>query len=344
MKKPKRITSHHVAKAAGVSRTTVSFVLNNVKGINISDATRQRVLGAVAELSYVPDAAARTLSSGQTRTLGLIIHDPQHLQIDAFINHVLYSLIEVSRQHGFRVMVEAVEDVSPDNVYQSLVKAKQIDGLVVINPRSDDQQLPALIDAGFPVVLIGKIRHQQAYSIFHRSSAEGVVAHLIALGHRRIAHITYAPTPYVSSSDRLRGYKRALIQANLPLDEALVCYGNYSAESGYRAMQSLLDSKRRPSAAFAGNDTIAIGAMAAIHEQKLRIPEDIAVVGYDDIPLAAFTTPPLTTVRTPALEQGRLAGEMLIGLVRGDEPVSRQIALETQLVIRRSCGAQHSET
>lgn len=332
-----RPTSQDVAREAGVSRTTVSFVLNDVEA-HISEETRKRVLKVARELGYVPDAAARTLASGRTRTLGLVLCNAQHLQVDAFVSQVLYSLNEVSRRYGFRVLVEAIEDVAQDEVYGELVYAKQIDGLVVLNPRSDDAQLPKLIAEGFPAVLIGSIKGLDAFSVVHTSKASQAVSHLIALGHRDIAHITYAPRHYLSADDRLSGYRRALGRAGIAFDETLVEMGNYSAESGFDAMQRLL-ARARPTAVFVGNDTVALGALSAIHQRGLRVPQDIAVVGYDDIPIARFTIPPLTTVRTPALEQGRRAGEMLISLIRGEAPEAKQVRLESELIVRESCGA-----
>lgn len=339
----KRPTSYQVAERAGVSRSTVSLILNDVPGMKFAEVTRERVLQAAQDLGYVPDAAARTLASGETRTLGLVLFDAHHLRIDAFISQVLYSLAEVSREQGFRIIIETVENVERDEAYADLVRAKQIDGLIVLNPRSDDEQLPRLIDQGFPIVLIGKIRHEGAHAVYHASSAELAVSHLSGLGHRRIAHITYAPIHFLSANDRLSGYRRALAKAGIPLDEALVRVGDYTAGSGYDAMRSLLDAAPHPDAVFAGNDTIAVGAIAAIHEHGLRIPDDIAVVGYDDIPVAPFLTPPLTTVHVPALEQGRLAGEMLVDIIRGEDVPEQQIRLATHLVVRRSCGAPTPE-
>lgn len=333
----KRVTSFEVAKRAGVSRTTVSFVLNDVEA-NISEETRGRVLKAARELGYVPNAAARTLASRQTRTLGLVLYDAQHLQVDAFISQVLYSLMLVSRREGFRVLVESVEDVSGQDAYVSLVRAKQIDGLVILNPQAGDEQLPRLVDQGFPIVIVGKIEHEGVCAVYHSSGARLITRHLLDLGHERIAHITYAPTCYLSSDHRLRNYRRALEGAGLPYREELVRVGNFTAASGYEAMHDLLLTGPRPTAVFAGNDTVALGALAALHEHDLRVPDDISVVGYDDIPLAAYAVPPLTTVHTPALEQGRLAGEMLINLIRGEAPAERQVRLLSELVIRASSG------
>lgn len=333
----KRPTSHQVAKRAGVSRSTVSFILNDVPGMKFTEETRERVLQAALELGYVPDAAARTLASGQTRTVGLVIFSPEHLRVDAFIPQVLYSLHAVCREAGFRVIVETVEDVRQPDAYLSLVRAKQIDGLVVLNTRSDDEQLPRLIGEGFPVVTLGRVGHPGEHSVNHRAGTRLLMGHLIGLGYTRIAHITYAPLQYRSSDRRLADYRRALERAGIGYDPALVRHGNYSAESGFEAMRSLLEE--RPRAVFCGNDTIAFGALAALREAGLRVPEDVAVVGYDDIPTAAYAAPPLTTIHTPALEQGRLAGEMLIQLVRGETPPEPQIILPSKLVVRCSCGA-----
>lgn len=338
----RHVTSSDVAQRAGVSRTTVSFVLNNVPGMNISEETRQRVLQAARELGYVPNAAARMLVSRQTRTIGLIVSHAHHIRVDAFIPQVLYSLNDVCRQHGFRLLIESVEDVGQRDAYTELVRSKQIDGLVVLNPRSDDPQLPRLMNEGYPLVLLGDHPHPAAYfvQVDQVRSSYAATSHLIGLGHDRIAFINYAPTHYIAAAERLRGYQKALAAADITLDDRLVRVGNYSPGSGYEAMASLLALDPRPTALFAGNDTIAFGAIAAIHEARLRIPEDIAVVGYDDIPKARYAVPALSTMRSPALKQAQRCGEMLIKLIRGEAPAQRQVILEAELVVRRSCGAK----
>jgi DNA-binding LacI/PurR family transcriptional regulator len=234
-----------------------------------------------------------------------------------------------------------VKDVSQPNAYVELVHAKQIDGLVVHDPRSDDPQLPGLIDTDTPIVFSGYYPHPMAYWIDVNSakSSYAATSHLIRLGHKRIAFINYAPTKYIAATRRLQAYQEALAAAGISLDDRLVRFGDYSPESGYEAMASLLALDPRPTALFAGNDTIAFGAMAAIHEAGLRIPEDIAVVGYDDIPKARYAVPPLTTMHSPALEQGQRCGELVMQLIGGEEPAERQVILEAELVIRRSCGA-----
>lgn len=335
-----RVTSQQVAKHAGVSRTTVSFILNDVPGVKFPQETKDRVLQAAEKLGYVPDAAARTLASGKTYTVGLVLCQAEHLKVDSFISQAIYGLNEVCNQQGFRLLIESAADIDQAGTYQNLVRAKKIDGLVVINSRIDDKQLYQIIDDGFPTVLVGSVKHPKEYSIVHESKSEQAVNHLISLGHKRIAHITLAPlSDHSVSYARLLDYRRALSKASIKSGDELVRFGNYSAESGFAAMQDLLRKKPYPTAVFAGNDTVAIGVMAAIQQKGLRIPDDIAVVGYDDIPVAAYTSPPLTTVRVPAVEPGKIAGEMVMTLLRGEEPEERVVRLESDLIVRESCGA-----
>jgi DNA-binding LacI/PurR family transcriptional regulator len=338
----KRVTIRDVAQRARVSPTTVSFVLNDVQGPSLRKETRQRVIRAARELGYAPSAAARSLITGQTYSIGLIIFSAEQLQVDAYQPQMLYSLNQVSREHGFRVLLELLEDTSQPQAYLELVHSKQIDGLVVMNRREDDTELLALIESAFPIVLIGRMDHPSAcyVGIDEVGMAEKATTHLLSLDHRRVAYLSYAPRSYLGARARLLGYRRALQKAGLPFDESLVAYGDHSAESGYREMLGLLQIPSRPTALFAGNDTVAFGAMAAIREQGLRIPEDVAVVGYDDIPKARFATPPLTTISSKPVEVGRRAGEMLIDLIQGKEPQERQVTLEAEFIIRESCGAR----
>lgn len=341
----KRVTSQQVAKLAGVSRTTVSFVLNDAPGANISQETRQRVLRAAEELGYVPNAAAQMLVSGETRTIGLVVSQAEHLQVDAFIPQLLYSLSRSSHALGYRVLLETVDDVSRPDAYDTLVHGQRIDGLIVLNTRSDDTQLPALIQRNFPVVLLGFPDWAELGTRAGSVGTDGrnagcrVTQHLIGLGHERIAHITFSPECYHATQDRHHGYRDALEGAGLAYDPRLVEHGNYSAASGFDAMRRLLKRRPRPTALFAGNDTVAIGAIAAIHGHGLRVPEDIAVVGYDDIPTAPFVIPPLSTVRVSAVKQGELAVRMLSGLLQVQRPGPWHVTVETPLIIRQSCGA-----
>jgi DNA-binding LacI/PurR family transcriptional regulator len=341
----KRVTSQQVAKLAGVSRTTVSFVLNGVEAANISQLTKDKVLRAADELGYVPNAAAKMLVSGETRTIGLVVSHAEHFAVDAFIPQLLHSLSHHSHNHGYRVLLETVQDVSQPDAYLRLVQGQHIDGLVVVNTRSDDSQLPELVRRRFPVVVLGfpdwftEKLETHVVGTDGVGSAQVATEHLIALGHTQIAHITFSPEQYYATQDRHLGYRQALEQHGLVYNQKLVAYGDYSAASGYLAMQQIL-ARQRPTALFAGNDTIALGAISAIWQAGLRIPHDIAVVGYDDIPTSPYMQPPLTTVRVPASEHGRLAILMLSRLMRGETVSKQREICETPLIVRQSCGAQ----
>ncbi len=343
----RHVTSRDVAERAGVSRTTVSFVLNDVPGANISEETRRRVLHAAEELGYVPDAAARSLASRRAHTLGLVlVRDPSQTAADPFLPQVIHGLTESTRRAGFHLLLEPVEDISSPDTYIHLVRSKQIDGIILSGPRSDDQQLRALVDEGFPVVLLGQLPDHSACSVDvdNRGAARRAVEHLIHLGHRRIGCITNAPREYTGGAERLAGYRDALQAADLPCEESLVCFGNFVAESGYQAAQFLLQEVPAPTALFVASDVVAFGAMAAIREHGLTIPHDIALVGFDDVPLARYVDPPLTTVHLPATALGRKAGQMIVTLIQDDEVDIRNIILETELVVRASCGAVDDST
>jgi DNA-binding LacI/PurR family transcriptional regulator len=340
----RRVTSREVALRAGVSRTTVSLVLNGVRTAHISPETRQRVLEAANELGYAPSAAARVLVSGKTWTIGLLVAQASHLQVDAFIPQLLYSLASYSHRYGYRVLLETVEEPRGPDPYTRLVREQRIDGLIAVNTKVGDHDLEKFLQSDFPLVLLGSKEEPgpRAFVVCTdgEAASERAAWHLIQLGHTRIAHITFSSEDYGATQDRKRGYQNALKRAGIPFDPELVRYGNYSAASGYLAMKDLLGLKPRPTALFAGNDTIALGALAAIREAGLRVPEDLAVVGYDDIPTAAYLDPPLTTIRSQAQEQGRLALEALVRLMRGEELSERRVFLETPLIIRKSCGSR----
>jgi DNA-binding LacI/PurR family transcriptional regulator len=339
--KPRRITSREVAARAGVSRTTVSMVLNDPNVSAIGEETRARVLEAAAELGYTPNSAARVLVSGRTDTIGLVLSQPELLSIDGFVPQLVLGISQVAEEFGYRMLFETVHGPKRATAYLELVGGKRIDGLIVLNPQVEDAGLHRLIDTGFPVVLVGTAKHPKEYSVnFHTGAAvRQLIAHLAALGHTQIAHIALSSPGPIATNARLVSFRRAMKEASLQVDEALIAYGDYSAQSGHAAANVLLGSGKRFTALFAGNDTLALGAMKALREHRLRIPEDVAVVGFDDLPFAAFTHPSLTTVRNPGVAQGQLAAKKLVALLR-QEPVGERITFfDTELVIRRSCGA-----
>jgi len=339
-KKP--TTSQDVAKLAGVSRTTVSFVLNDVKGIQIRGDTRQKVLKAAEELKYVPNAAAQALARQRAKIIGLILtRSPHHIANDGFITQIVNGLLEVIHQHDMRLLFDIIEPEHQRKAYLEMARAKRIDGILLSGPRSDDDALKILGEEGFPTVLIGQLPGTGFCSVDvdNRAAAKNAVAHLVNLGHDRIACITNAQPSYTAAADRLAGYKDALDEAGLQFDESLVRYGDFDVDSGYVQMFSLLEAGISFTSAFVASDTVALGAKAAIRDHGLNIPQDIALVGFDDLPFSQYTDPPLTTVHLPVVELAQQGCNMLIQILQNEHHPSQQTILRTKLVIRKSCGA-----
>ena len=338
----RRPTSRDVANLAGVSRTTVSLVLNNVPGVNISPETRQRVLDAARQLNYYPDVSARRLASGRTRTIALVWHrGPDATYRDVFLPGLLQGITRAARHYGYYLLFRPIEPDEPDDSYAELARGRHADGLILSGPRSDDTLLMDLYGEGFPLVLHGQLPGTDIPSVDvdNVRGAMQAVGHLLALGHQRIGIITNAPPAYTASQQRLEGYRRALEAAGIPFDESLVRYGNFDEESGQAAMVSLLDLPHPPTALFVASDMVAVGALKAIQDRGLRVPEDVALVSFDDVTIARFVTPPLTTVRVPAFGLGWAAGELLIRIIEQDLPRELHVLLETELIVRGSCGA-----
>ena len=333
-------TSRDVARRAGVSRTTVSLVLNGKRLERIAPATRQRVLDAAEELGYVPREAGRSLASGRTRTLGLVVGQTRHLAVDGFLPQVLTALGEEAHRAGFRVLVDAVEDPHRPDVYAERVRAGHIDGLVVVNPRSDDPALEALAASGYPLAVVGRLPgHPELCTADHDLVGGRLVGrHLSRHGRRRIAYLGFAPAGFRADEERKVGLDEAMREAGLDLDVPSVRHAAFSADSGYRAMAAWLADGFPCDALFCGNDTIAFGALAALRDRSVDVPGDVAVIGFDDLPLARYAAPRLTTVRSHAAEHGRRAARSVLARLAGREAPSEPV-LPPQLVVRRSCGA-----
>ncbi len=334
----KRVTSFMVAKESGVSRTTVSFVLNNVPGISISDATRQRVLQVAKKLNYHPDSLGRKLASGKSRNLGLILRQSEKQVFnDALLPQVLLGIEQVATAQGYLVLLKALEPGDNDG-YMKLIHENHVDGIVISGPQQDETEFIRLHLEGLPVMLMGQL-HGSNLPFVDIDAVEGsirAVRHLIEGGHRRIGLITNATLNYTSAQQRRQGYLQALMEGGIEADEALIREGAYTPASGYKAMQELLKVTPRLTAVFVASDVVCLGAMQAIKVAGLCIPQDIAIVGFDDIPLAYYFDPPLTSVQIPSYGLGWAAGERLLRLVQGEALDQEGLLLESKLVIRKS--------
>ena len=306
--------------------------------MSIPVETRERVESAARELGYHPHGPARQLAAGASLTIGLVLRQSaEQVASDAFLAEVLFGLATAARAGGYRVLVEPL--APGDGTYSQLLRSQHVDGLVVSGPRADDLDLAALVDDGFPIVIQGSRSDIDAPSVDvdNRAGARGAVEHLIELGHRDIGCITNAPLAYTAAVERLAGYRDALGEAGIAVDERLIIEGAFDAASGHAAMAALL-KQASFSAVFVASDVVAIGAIRGLREAGMRVPEHISIVGFDDIPLAEHIDPPLTTVRLPAHSLGESAGQLLVERI-ADRPVPARTLLPTQLVIRESTAA-----
>jgi DNA-binding LacI/PurR family transcriptional regulator len=347
MSKKVSVTQKEIAKTAGVSQTVVSFVLNNSYGVTISEDTRQRVLEIANELGYVPQVAAQNLVRGHSSNIGLVLIYP-HYQVlrDPFIPNVMTGIGRVSRSQGYRLLVEHINRMEDIGKIRSLLKGKEIAGLVISNFQAAADVIRPLFEEGYPIVLLQRdssgFADINSVSIDHLGGVRKLTEHLLNLGHRTIACIGYTTAGDAQVARRFGMFRQVVEAAGSKVEARYVRYGSFDPESGYDAMKSLLEERPLPTAVYGMNDLMALGAIRAIHEAGLRIPDDIAVVGYDDMRFSAFTYPPLTTVHAPEVELGQEAGKMVVSMIDGSKIENSHVSLETELVIRASCGATSS--
>ncbi|WGY73522.1 LacI family DNA-binding transcriptional regulator [Burkholderia cepacia] len=342
-----RPTASEVARRAGVSRTAVSFVLNNVTDQGISASTRERILQIAQEIGYEPNAAARTLASGSSGTIAIVIPKASHLYVDAFLAQLVASINEECHRRELKLLIESTEDEGrKPGAFVHLVKSRSIDGLIIVNPRMTEYgNLRQVLNAGTPFVVFGEatpdLERFETMGNDTESSAQLATEHLLNLGHKRIAYISFAPHEYYAAKKREQGWRDALELHGITPDPSWTASGDIDAYSGYLATKQLLARNIGFTGLFAGNDTIAFGAIKAFNEAGIRVPHDVAIVGYDDIPLAAFANPPLTTIRSDPIAHGKEAVRLLISQMEGraQHTGGHHIERVAKLIVRESCGA-----
>jgi len=331
-----RMTIRDVAAAAGVSRQTVSRVLNDRP--DVADETRQRVWRVIQELGYRPSAIARSLVSKKTSSLGLITADFS----DYFFTQVIIGAEMEARRSGYYFLLGSTERNPEDEPeYVRLLTERQVDGILFARPSTEGESkhLLALIREGVPLVTTAYRVPGERLMVVDVDNVDGglqATECLIQAGHRRIGMIA-GPESWKSVDDRGRGFRLALERAGLESVEARVESGDWSYGGGYEAMKRLLTRSPEITAVFSQNDRMAIGAMKALRDAGRRLPDDLAVVGYDDIPAAAYVDPPLTTMRQPMRKVGEIAARRLIELVNDPTLEREEILLKAELVRRRSC-------
>lgn len=334
------LTIEEIASLAHVSRSTVSRVLNDHP--NVRAEVRERVLATIREHNYAPRAAARNLASNRTQsicflfstTTPTLFHDP-------FMSLVMQGIMTTATERGYFVVVSMVNQDQEQAFYSKVLRSRTFDGLILLTGPIDDPLLPHLLRDQFPFVLCEKhayLQHVSWVEIDNRGASYGAVRHLLHLGHRRIATIT-GPLSLSSGCERRDGYKQALLESGIGIAPELIVEGNYAQDGGYKGMQQLMRLPNPPTAVYVASDLMAIGAIRAIRSAGLRVPEDIAVVGFDDLPITELTDVPLTTVHQPIVDIGATAARILLDQLEHQDFTPVHEHLPTHLVVRESCGA-----
>ncbi len=326
-----------VARLAGVSSATVSYVINNGPR-PVSAETRARVLDAIQRLGYRPNAVARNLRRQRTSTLGLILPDAQN----PFFAQVAEGIQRVALEHGY-ILIQCHSDFSEERELQFVetLYVERTAGVLWFPTSGNAEPARQLAKYQVPLVLIDRLTPGLAAPYVVTDNFRGgflATQHLIECGHTRIGCIA-RPSDLSHSQQRIRGYLKALEDHALAIDESLIVRSGYRPEAGRLAALELIQHSPRPTAIFAYNDFMAIGALRAAYEQGLRVPEDLAVVGFDDIPQAAMACPSLTSVSPPKSELGERAAQMLIELIDGKTPDRTEIVLDVELIVRESTRA-----
>lgn len=329
------VTLREVAKRARVSVKTASRVVNDEAFV--AEATRVRVLKAVRDLGYVTNLSARRLATGSTFTIGLVFHNASwHYILD-----VQRAVLETARPAGYNMVLQPCDAANDEDVHavQRLFSQHIVDGYIFTPPADNSSQLLAELDQlGVPFVRLTPFDRAKPWPYVTATDRQGafdMTQHLLSLGHTRIGYVL-GPIEQRAAHDRLAGYQAALTAGHIEFDSTLIKQGRDHFESGAAAGRELLDLAPPPSAIFCNNDEMAAGVMAAVFERGYRVPEDVSVAGFDDIPLASQVWPALTTVHQPIYAIAQTATEILLRLLKHEPPASQQVEFSTELKLRQS--------
>lgn len=327
----KYITLKMVAERAGVSVNTASRAINNKSDIN--EETKKRVLKVAQELGYVQNATAVALRTKKTRTLGVVIADNRN----PFYAEVLNGIEEAAREKNYHIILANTQrDYQKEEEAINLLLAKRVDGLLITPVQDRNDDIKKLIEANIPFVIVGRdFENIEVDAVYNDEVKGGFFAteYLIKKGHKRIAFINgfLHKSP---AQGRLEGYKKALKEHGIPLDDMMVSVGDIDVEDGYERTKQMLEKNLDFTAIFAYNDMMAFGAMQAVKEKGLRIPEDIGLVGYDDIPFSSLISPSLSTIRLKKQELGAESVKLLLSRINGSREKMKKIMLNVELIVR----------
>lgn len=331
------VTLQDIADRLDVSVATVSRALAGYS--DIAAGTRARVLRAAEQMGYRPNVIARRLQQQRTETLGFVIptHGPRFS--DPFFSELLAGIGNEAAEQEYDLLVSTRAPGAEElRTYERMVREQRVDGMLVVRTRHQDARIAYLLEESFPFVAFGRSDVADDFPYLDVDGKQGVqriTEHLIDAGHRRIAYVS-APKDLMFASHRLAGYKKALTNNGIPFDRSLLVEGELTERSGYAAAMQYLSDSNKPSAIVACNDLMALGAISAARKLGFSVGRDLAVTGFDDVPLAAHAHPPLTTVRQPIYEIGRRICRMLIDMLKDESLEDRHVILEPELVIRAS--------
>lgn len=325
-------TIRDVARAAGVSVATVSRALNGAS--NVLPETRQRIEQAARALRFTPSGAARSLITRRTDTIGALLPDLH----GEYFSELIRGIDQAARARGLHLLVSSSHGNADEAAAALRAMNGRVDGLLVMSPHADADFLRHNLPGSLPAVLLNSgidLEDHASFVVDNLGGATTMTRHLVASGRQRVAFIT-GPQGNDEAAQRLAGY-RAGLKPGMP---EMVFEGDFSEEAGWAAGRRIANHKPRPDAVFAANDMMAVGCMAALHEAGLRVPEDIALAGFDDIPIARYVTPALTTIRVPIAALGAAALDALVQAVEAPATQARHtVVTPVELVVRRSCGA-----
>jgi len=339
-KSSRRPSMSDVARRAGVSQTTVSFILNDTPGSNIPQETRERVLAAVRELDYRPNVSARNLRTQSTNLIGYGFDDPTGVTSHPVLDHFLYSAILSLEAAGYHLLTFVAEERTDTAPYRELFRRGQVAGFVLANTNDNDPRIACLIEENIPFASFGRSNDAWAFPWVDVDGIDGmrqVVDHLTAAGHRRVGLITW-PEGSKAGSHRETGYAAGLTAAGIDPDRAWIVRGENLVQTGAEGMAALLrlPAAQRPTAVACVSDLIAVGALNAAAAAGLVVGHDVAITGYDDSALTQFLNPPLTSVRQPIGEVGRTIVRLLLGQLRSEPDATDGVLLRPTLIVRQS--------
>lgn len=331
------VTIKDVAKMAGVSPATVSLVLSGDP--RVKDSTRRRVEETAKKLNYIPNEIGRSLRAKRTETIALIIpNTSHHVFSHPYFSQLLEGITEILNIYNYNLLLSTTSSEKDESsAYDKILRNSRVDGIILASASVNDLNILRMVESGFPVVYLGRLHHKEVLTVERDDIGGAYMAteHLISLGRRKIVHIS-GPLDHQESIDRLEGYRKALQDNKILYDDKLVIEKDFSMKAGYEAAFELLNNKIDFDALFAGNDLMAIGAMNCFRANKVLIPKDVAIVGFDDIEMSTLVSPTLTTIHQPMREIGVMAAQKLIDFLNNREVKEKQCIVTTQLVVRES--------